>query len=47
MSRGIKNYSKTAFEDSLIFWQVGMGVGSIKSIKSVAGVVKEFEGVHV
>ena len=42
MSKGIKNYSKTAFDDSVKFWQAGKGVGSIKSIESVADVVKEF-----
>jgi len=47
MSKGLKNYSKTAFDDSVQFWQAGKGVGSIKSIESVADVVKEFEQVHV
>ena len=42
MSQGIKNYSKTAFDDSVQFWQAGKGVGNITSIESAADVVKEF-----
>jgi hypothetical protein len=42
MSQGIKNYSKTAFDDSVQFWQAGKGVGSIESITSVADVLEEF-----
>ena len=42
MSRGVKNYSKTAFDDSVQFWQAGKGVGSIESITSVADVLEEF-----
>ena len=29
MSRGIKNYSRTAFDDNVQFWQAGKGVGNI------------------
>lgn len=47
MSKGLKNYSKTAFSDDVKFWQAGKGVGSIKSIKSVADVIKEFETISV
>ncbi len=43
MSKGVKNYSKTAFDDSIQFWQAGKGVGNIKTIKSVADVFKEFK----
>lgn len=47
MSRGLKNYSKTAFDDSVQYWQAGKGVGNIRSIQSAADVVKEFASVHV
>ncbi|MFC2175629.1 hypothetical protein ACFLR1_01495, partial [Bacteroidota bacterium] len=43
MSKGLKNYSKTAFDDSVQFWQAGKGVGNIKSVKSVADVMSEFQ----
>ena len=46
MSKGLKNYSKTAFDDNVQFWQAGKGVGNIKSIESVADVVKEFALVY-
>lgn len=42
MSKGLKNYSKTAFDDSVQFWQAGKGVGNITSVESVADVIKEF-----
>ncbi|MEM7114399.1 MAG: nitronate monooxygenase [Chloroflexota bacterium] len=42
MSRGIKNYSKTAFDDNTQFWQAGKGVGNIKSVEPVSAVVQEF-----
>lgn len=42
MSRGVKKYSKAAFDDNVKFWQVGKGLGNITSVKSVAEVVKEF-----
>ena len=42
MSRGIKNYNKTAFDDSVQFWQAGKGVGNIKSVKYVADIIEEF-----
>jgi len=42
MNKGIKNYSKTAFNDSYQFWQAGKGVGNITSVESVADVVKSF-----
>jgi len=45
MSKGLKNYSKTAFDDSVQFWQAGKGVGNIQSVESVADVVKEFSTV--
>ena len=42
MSRGLKNYNKTAFDDSVQFWQAGKGVGNIKSVKYVADIIEEF-----
>ncbi|MBT5388080.1 MAG: nitronate monooxygenase [Porticoccaceae bacterium] len=42
MSKGIRNYSKTAFNDDVKFWQAGKGLGNIKSVESVADVMKEF-----
>lgn len=42
MSKGLKNYSRTAFDDSVQFWQAGKGVDNIKSVESVAEVVKGF-----
>ena len=47
MSRGLKNYSKTTFDDSVQYWQAGKGVGNITSVKSVAEVVQEFATVSV
>ena len=43
MSRGIKKYSKTAFDDSVKFWQAGKGVGGIKSIESCADILKSYK----
>lgn len=45
MSKGLKNYSKTTFHDDVQYWQAGKGVGNIKSVESVADVVKEFAKV--
>lgn len=42
MSKGVKNYSRTAFDDNVQFWQAGKGVGNIKSVDSVANVVNTF-----
>ena len=42
MSQGLKNYNKTAFDDSVQFWQAGKGVGNIKSVKHVADIIEEF-----
>ena len=42
MSKGIRNYSKTAFNDDVKFWQAGKGLGNIKSVESVADVMKKF-----
>jgi len=42
MSKGIRNYSKTAFNDDVKFWQAGKGLGNIKSVESVADVMKTF-----
>lgn len=47
MSKGIKNYSKTAFDDSVQFWQAGKGIGQIDSIKSVREVVADFAKILV
>ncbi|NJL12371.1 MAG: nitronate monooxygenase [Microscillaceae bacterium] len=47
MSKGLKNYSKTAFDDNVQFWQAGKGVGNIKSIETAADVIKEFAAVTV
>ena len=43
MSKGIKNYSKTAFDDSVQFWQAGKGIDNIKSIASVEEVMRELK----
>ena len=42
MSKGIRNYSKTAFSDDVKFWQAGKGLGNITSVESVAAVMKKF-----
>lgn len=47
MSRGLKNYSKTTFDDKVQYWQAGKGVGNIEAVQSVADVVKEFASVKV
>ncbi|MEO0898124.1 MAG: nitronate monooxygenase [Bacteroidota bacterium] len=47
MSRGLKNYSKTAFDDNVQFWQAGKGVGQITSIKTAAEVIQAFSKVSV
>ena len=46
MSKGLKNYSKTAFDDNVKFWQAGKGVGNITSVDSVSEVVSAFAGVE-
>ena len=46
MSKGIRNYSKTAFSDDVKFWQAGKGLGNIESVKSVAEVMQEFALVN-
>ena len=43
MSKGLKSYSRTAFDDNVQFWQAGKGVGQIESVESVADVVKSFQ----
>ena len=43
MSKGLKSYSKTAFDDSVQFWQAGKGVGGIKSIESCADILKNYK----
>jgi len=43
MSRGIKKYSQTAFDDNVKFWQAGKGVGGIKSIESCADILKSYK----
>ena len=45
MNKGLKNYSKTAFDDNVKFWQAGKGVGNITSVDSVAEVIEAFAGV--
>ena len=40
MSKGIRNYSKTAFDDNVKFWQAGKGLGNIKSVETVADVMR-------
>ena len=42
MSKGLRNYSKTAFSDDVKFWQAGKGLGNITSVESVADVMKTF-----
>ena len=45
MSKSVKNYSRTAFDDNVQFWQAGKGVGQISSVESVADVVNSFQSV--
>jgi len=45
MNKGVKNYSRTAFDDNVQFWQAGKGVGQISSVESVADVVNSFQSV--
>lgn len=47
LSRGAKNYSKTAFDDNVKFWQAGKGVGNITSIKSAKDVIEEFKIINI
>jgi nitronate monooxygenase len=47
MSKGLRNYSKTAFDDNVQFWQAGKGLGNINSVTSVAEVMKEFASVKI
>ena len=47
MSKGLRNYSKTAFDDNVQFWQAGKGLGNINSVTSVAEVIKEFSSVKI
>ena len=47
MSRGLKKYNTSAFDDSVKYWQAGKGVGNIRSIQSVAEVMADFTAVHV
>jgi nitronate monooxygenase len=47
MSKGIRNYSKTAFNDDVKFWQAGKGLGNIKSVESVADVMREFRSISI
>jgi len=42
LSRGAKNYNKTAFNDNVKYWQAGKGVGNITSVKTAKEVVEEF-----
>ncbi|MEM7798302.1 MAG: nitronate monooxygenase [Chloroflexota bacterium] len=46
MSRGIKNYTKTTFDDAYQFWQAGKGVGNITSVEPVSAVVQSFREVY-
>lgn len=46
MSKGLKNYSKTTFDDSVQYWQAGKGVGNIKSIESVEAIIASFAQIH-
>ena len=47
MSKGLRNYSKTAFDDNVQFWQAGKGLGNINSVTTVAKVIKEFASVKI
>lgn len=47
MSKGLRNYSKTAFDDNVQFWQAGKGLGNINSVTTVAEVIKEFASVKI
>ncbi|MEM9775668.1 MAG: nitronate monooxygenase [Chloroflexota bacterium] len=42
MSQGIKNYTKTTFDDAYQYWQAGKGVGNITRIESVSDVVEQY-----
>ena len=46
MSRGIKQYQKSTFDDAYQYWQAGKGVGNIKSVESVETVVQEFRKAY-
>ncbi|MFT4568351.1 MAG: nitronate monooxygenase [Saprospiraceae bacterium] len=46
MNKGLKNYSKTAFDDNVQFWQAGKGVGNITSVTSVADVIRDYVMVY-
>jgi hypothetical protein len=43
MNKGLRNYSKTAFDDNVQFWQAGKGVGGIKSVESCQDILKEYK----
>ena len=47
MSKGVKNYSRTAFDDNVQFWQAGKGVGQIIAVQSVADIVNSFQSALV
>lgn len=47
MSKGLRNYSKTAFNEDVKFWQAGKGLGNIKSVETVADVLKDFAVVDI
>ena len=42
ISKGIKKFQKTTFDDSVKYWQAGKGVDNINSVESVADVINEF-----
>ena len=46
MSQGLKNYSKTTFDDNVQFWQAGKGVGNISSVESAGAVVQAFREAY-
>ena len=47
MSKGLKNYSKTAFDDNVKFWQAGKGVGGIRSIETCEEIIKEYKDPRI
>lgn len=47
MRRGLKNYSKTTFDENVQYWQAGKGVGNITAVKSVKEVIEEFSVINV
>jgi len=43
LNNALKKYDQAAFDENCQYWQAGKGVNEIKSIQSVAEVMKNFE----